>query len=309
MKMIVTENLTRKFSEVTAVENLTFSVDRGEVFGLLGPNGAGKSTTVRMICCLIGKSDGFAQVGGWDTSDKEGAIRIRRSIGFVPDSVGMYVSMSAMRNLYYFGRLYDCPDDLIKENSERYLKLLDLWDSRDRNVSTYSKGMKQKLAIVRALVHDPEILIMDEPTANLDPAVSKTIRDLILDLKKENRTILLNTHNLDEAQRVCSRIGLLKTKLLALDTPENLEKSMSGRKTEIVLVEVIPQILEAISSRNPESLDREGNRLILRLSDPEKERPGIIAAVVQAGGNVQTVTDIGASLEDVYLKQVRDRYY
>lgn len=306
MRAIVTENLTRTFDGLTAVDSLTLQIDRGEVFGLLGPNGAGKSTAVRMLCCLIAKSSGRAWIGDWDTADKEDAINIRRSIGYVPDTPGLYESMSAMRNLEYFARLYRCPESLLHENAEKYLKLLELWDWRDRDVSTFSKGMKQKVAIVRALVHDPEILIMDEPTANLDPEVSKTIRDLILELRKENRTILLNTHNLDEAQRICTRIGLLKTRLLALDTPANLGRATSGLKTEVVLNVVSDSILAAVRSKGPRSVAVDGKRLILELADPAKERPGIVSAIVAAGGEVQQVSETGASLEDVYLKLVRD---
>ena len=306
MKMIVTENLSRKFGELIAVDNLTFQIDKGEVFGLLGPNGAGKSTVVRMLCCLIGKSGGAAWIGDLDTANKQDAISIRKSIGYVPDSPGLYESMSAMRNLEYFARLYRCNEGQLHENAEKYLKLLGLWDWRDKDVSTFSKGMKQKVAIVRALIHDPEILIMDEPTANLDPEVSKTIRDIILELRKEYRTIVLNTHNLDEAQRICTKIGLLKTKLLALDSPENLGKATMGVKTEIVLDAVNDAIIDAVRSRNPKRVEVNGNQLLIEFADPRTERPRIVAAIVTAGGNVQQVTENGASLEEVYLKLVRD---
>lgn len=306
MKMIVTENLTRRFGKLLAVDSLTFHIDRGEVFGLLGPNGAGKSTVVRMLCCLIAKSSGEAMIADWNTADRDDAINIRRSIGYVPDSPGLYESMSVMRNLEYFARLYRVSEDLLHENAEKYLKLLGMWDWRDKDVSTFSKGMKQKVAIVRALVHDPDILVMDEPTANLDPEVSKTIRDLLLDLKKDNRTILLNTHNLDEAQRICTRIGLLKTRLLAMDSPGNLGKSAQDVRTEIVLNRVSDSILAAVRTRGPKAIDVDGARLILELSEPEKERPAIVAAIVAAGGEVQTVTETGTSLEDVYLELVRE---
>lgn len=305
MEMIKTENLTKRFGNLTAVDNLTFQVNKGEVFGLLGPNGAGKTTTIRMICCLISKSGGIATVGGLDTSDKEDAMKIRRSIGLVPDSVGLYEIMSIAQNLEYFGRLYDASEELIRENMEKYLKLLDLWDWRNKKASTLSKGMKQKVAIVRALVHDPELLIMDEPTANLDPEMAKTVREVILDLKKEGRTILLNTHNLDEAQRICTRIGVLKTKLLAVDTPENLERAVSGSKTVIRLDKIDATILNAVNLVRPKSVTSNGNLLILELADPEKETPIVVKAIASAGGKIQSVTETSASLEDVYLRLVR----
>lgn len=307
MEMISTRNLTKKFGNTTAVDNVTFHVNRGEVFGLLGPNGAGKTTTIRMICCLISRTEGDAQVDGLDISKKEDAIRIRKSIGLVPDNVGLYETFSAYQNLLYFGRLYEFPEERIKENIEKYLRILDLWQQKDQHVSTYSKGMKQKVAIARSLVHDPELLVMDEPTANLDPEAAKTIRDIILDLKKDGRTILLNTHNLDEAQRICSRIGVLRTSLLATGSPDDLERAIRGRKTVIQLERVSDQILAAAKSVNPVDIEIDGNRLILELKDPEGDTPALVSAVTAAGGKIRSVKETGASLEDVYLNLVRER--
>ncbi|MEM3811967.1 MAG: ABC transporter ATP-binding protein, partial [Thermoplasmata archaeon] len=217
-KMIDVHNLTMKFGDITAVDDLTFYVEKGEVFGLLGPNGAGKTTTVRLLCCLLSPTSGSATVGDYNITNKNDAMKIRKMIGLVPDNVGLYETLSAYANLEFFGRMYETPEQLIKENIEKYLKMLDLWDKKNNAIGSFSKGMKQKVALARALIHDPEVLLLDEPTANLDPEAAKAIRDIILDLKKENRTILLNTHNLDEAQRICNRIGVLKTKLIAADT-------------------------------------------------------------------------------------------
>src|SRR5208283_4715409 len=166
--MIETENLTRKFGNLTAVDSLTLHVDDGEVFGFLGPNGAGKTTTVRMLCCLISKTSGTARIADYEVGDEADALKIRKIIGLVPDNVGLYEDLSAYRNLDFYGRLYECSDAQRREQIEYFLKMLELWDVRDRPVRTFSKGMKQKLAIVRALIHDPQILFLDEPTANLD---------------------------------------------------------------------------------------------------------------------------------------------
>lgn len=306
MKMIDVQNLTMKFGDITAVDDLTFHVDKGEVFGLLGPNGAGKTTTIRMLCCLLSPTSGSARVGDYDITDKDGAMNIRKMIGLVPDNVGLYETLSAYANLEFYGRMYESPEQLIKENIEKYLKMLGLWDKRGKAVGTFSKGMKQKIAIARALIHDPEVLLMDEPTVNLDPEAAKTIRDVILDLKKENRTILFNTHNLDEAQRICNRIGVLKTKLIAVDTPQNLERAVSGRQTVILLEEVNDKILNAVKAVNPKSVETDGNRLIIDMNDPDKETSAMINAIVSAGGKIKSVNETGASLEDVYLKLVRE---
>ncbi len=306
MKMIEVADLTRKFGDFTAVDSLTFNLDKGEIFGLLGPNGAGKTTTVRMLCCLISKTSGSARIGDLDTSDSDDAMRIRKMIGLVPDNVGLYETLSAYANLEFFGRMYEFPEKRLKENIEKYLKMLDLWDKRDSPVGSFSKGMKQKVSLARALVHDPEVLFMDEPTANLDPEAAKTIRDVILDLRKENRTILLNTHNLDEAQRICNRIGVLKTRLIAVDTPENLAKLVSGRKTVILLEATNDRILGAVRALNPRSVETEGNKVIVGMADPDRETPAIITAIVSVGGKVRSVSETGASLEDIYLQLVRE---
>ncbi len=161
MKMIEVANLTRKFGDSTAVDSLTFSLDRGEIFGLLGPNGAGKTTTVRMLCCLISKTGGSARIGDLDISDRDDAMNIRKMIGLVPDNVGLYETLSAYANLVFYGRMYEFPEKQLDENIEKYLKMLDLWDKKDSPVGSFSKGMKQKVSLARALVHDPEVLFMD----------------------------------------------------------------------------------------------------------------------------------------------------
>jgi ABC-2 type transport system ATP-binding protein len=306
MKMIEVDNLTRKFGDFTAVDSLKFSIDRGEIFGLLGPNGAGKTTTVRMLCCLISKTGGSARIAGLDISDRDEAMKIRKMIGFVPDNVGLYETLSAYANLEFYGRMYEFPERELRENIEKYLRMLDLWEKRNSPVGSFSKGMKQKVSLARALVHDPEVLFMDEPTANLDPEAAKTIRDVILELRKENRTILLNTHNLDEAQRISNRIGILKTRMIAVDTPANLSRIVSGRKTVIQLEEMNDRIVRAVKDLNPGSVGVEENRLMISLADPDRETPAIISAIVSVGGRIRSVNETGSSLEDIYLQLVRE---
>ena len=233
--MIDTENLTRKFGSLTAVENVSLHVEEGEVFGFLGPNGAGKTTTIRMLCCLIGKTSGQARIGDFSVENERDCLEIRKIVGLLPENVGLYDTLSAYRNLDFYGKLYEVEAQQRQENIERLLKLLGIWERRDDLVGTFSKGTKQKIAIARALIHDPKVLFLDEPTANLDPEAAKTVRDFILELKKEKRTIFLNTHNLDEAERLCDRIGILKTRLVAVDSPKNLERSLYNRKTIVHL--------------------------------------------------------------------------
>ncbi len=304
--MIETENLTRKFRELTAVDNLTFKVNQGEIFGFLGPNGAGKTTTVRMLCCLISKTSGTARIGNYEIGQPEDALRIRKIIGLVPDNVGLYESLTAYENLEYYGTLYRLSDSQKKESIEYFLKLLGLWEKRNVLSGAFSKGMKQKLAIARALIHNPEIIFMDEPTANLDPESAKTVREFILELKKEKKTIFLNTHNLYEAQRVCDRIGILNTKLMAVGTPQELERSIHGRKTVIQLRQVNEAILDSLKKLQVKNMTIEGNQLTVDVENPEEENPEMISAIVAEGGRIETVTVTSSSLEDAYLKLVKE---
>ncbi len=305
--MIDTQNLTRKFGNLTAVDNITLHVEKGEVFGFLGPNGAGKTTTVRMLCCLIGKTSGEAQVGGYSI-DKEGdCLKIRQMVGFLPENVGLYDSLSAYRNLDFYGQLYEVPETQRRENIENLLTTLGIWERREDAVGTFSKGMKQKIAIARALIHDPQVLFLDEPTANLDPEAAKTVRDFIIDLKKEKRTIFINTHNLTEVERLCDRIGILKGKLITVDSPRNLELSLYKRKTIVHLQSVPEAVLSAVQKLSVVKAVRVSeNKLVLDMDDPERDNPVVVRAVVQAGGNIQYVSELRSTLEDVYLKLVRE---
>jgi ABC-2 type transport system ATP-binding protein len=305
--MIDTENLTRKFGNLTAVDNVTLHVEKGEVFGFLGPNGAGKTTTVRMLCCLIGKTSGKASIGNYSVDNESDCLKIRKIVGFLPENVGLYDTLSAYRNLDFYGKLYEVPDQQRGQNIERLLRLLGIWERREDAVGTFSKGTKQKIAIARALIHEPQVLFLDEPTANLDPEAAKTVRDFILDLKKEKTTIFLNTHNLDEAERLCDRIAILKGKLVAVDSPKNLEHSLYKRKT-IVHLEIITDAILAAVKQLPtiKNVKVSDNKLILDIDNPEQDNPTVVRAIVQAGGNIQYVTELRSTLEDVYLKLIRE---
>ena len=304
--MINIENLTKKFGEITAVEGLTFQVKEGEAFGFLGPNGAGKTTTIRMLCCLISKTSGEAAIGDYHIGKTDDSLQIRKMIGLVPDNVGLYDDLTAFENLDFYGKLYEVPEGRRRENIERFLKMLDLWERKDARAGSFSKGMKQKLALARALVHEPKLLFMDEPTANLDPESAKTVRDFILEIKKQGRTIFLNTHNLDEAQRVCDRIGIIKTKLLTIGTPEQLRESLAKPKIEIRLVQTSKAIVDSLRKLIRNKIEISSNKLIIDVTDPDKENPSIIAAITSIGGQVREVTQLVPTLEEVYLQIVKE---
>ena len=304
--MIDIENLTKKFGDLTAVENLTLHVNDGEVFGFLGPNGAGKTTTVRMLCCLISKTSGIGKIGNYEIGNKEDSLKIRKIIGLVSDNVGLSENLTAYDNLDFFAKIYDCPETQRKENIQRFLEMLGLWEKRNVLAGTFSKGMKQKLAIARALIHEPQVLFMDEPTANLDPEASKTVRDFILQLKKEKKTIFLNTHNLDEAQRICDKVAIMNTSLRAIGTPQELERSVSGRKTVIGLEQQVnDMVLRALKKLPLKNLSSEGNAITFDVEDPDKENSPVVETIIQAGGHVKSINVVGSTLEDTYLKLVR----
>lgn len=302
--MIYAKDLTKKFDKFTAVDELTLHVDKGEVFGFLGPNGAGKTTTMRILSCLISKTSGEARIAGYDVADPDDSLKIRRLIGLIPENVGLYEDLTAYKNLEFYGKLYEINKNQMKDNIEYFLKMLGLWDKREKLAGTFSKGMKQKLAIARSLIHDPEILFLDEPTANLDPESSKKVREFILELKKENKTIFLNTHNLDEAQRICDKIGIFNTKLKAVGTPKELEESVWGNKTVFELKQITDNILNALDNLSI-NYSSEDNKLIIDVQDPEKENPIMVDAIISAGGQILYVTRLSPTLEDAYLKFVR----
>jgi len=301
--MIETDNLSKQFGQTLAVDRLTLHIDEGEVFGFLGPNGAGKTTTVRMLTSLIAPTSGSAVVNGFRVGQED--INIRRSIGILTETPGMYDNLSAQFNLEIYARLCEVKD--VKGQIEKYLRMLGLWERRDDEAGTFSKGMKQKLAIARALLHEPKILFLDEPTAGLDPEASRLVRDFIAELGTEGRTIVLCTHNLDEADHLCNRIGVFKTQLLVVDTPERLRRQLFGRKVVFHLSSADPGFVKVVAAlpivRDCKAVD---NKLIVQLDDPESHNPEIIRALVGAGANIQFVGELRHSLEDVYLQLVKN---
>ena len=303
--MIKLQGLSRNFNGTKAVDGLTFEVKEGEIFGLLGPNGAGKTTTVRMLCCLIKPTTGTAFIGGHEVG--KDAMKIREIVGLLPESPGLYGELSAYRNLEFYAKLYGVPKQKREENIERFLKMLDLWKRRNNPAGTFSKGMQQKIAIVRAMVHEPKVLFLDEPTAALAPESAKIVRDFILELKRERRTIFLCTHNLYEAERLCDRVAILNTKLIALGSPAELERKSGPSKTEVQLERVSEKIVNAVRGlKNVKDVEREGNKLLVVTDDPESANPTIVETIVKQGGRVKYVTRTAHALEETYLRLVKE---
>jgi len=295
--MIKTQGLTRLFGDLVAVNDLNLEVEKGEIFGFLGPNGAGKTTTIRMLAALIAPSGGEATIAGLHLGRENRAIR--EHVGVLTETPGLYKRLSAVDNLLFFAKLYGVTEP--RKQAERYLQLFELWDRRDDLAGSFSKGMRQKLAIARAMLHEPQILFLDEPTASLDPEAAKVVRNLIETLRSEERTIFLCTHNLDEADRLCDRVALFNTRLVAVGGPQELKERLYGRRTVIHLADPHPGLEDALSLSFIKKIERLDNTLVVSLSDPQRENPILVRRLVELGAKVQFVNELRVSLEDLYL--------
>jgi ABC-2 type transport system ATP-binding protein len=296
--MIRTEGLTKRFGDNRAVSSLTFQVERGEVFAFLGPNGAGKTTTVRMLSALIAPTAGRAWVNDYEVGKDD--MDIRRSVGILTEAPGLYERLNAVQNLSLYAKLYEVVD--VAGQVEKYLRLLGLWERRDEPVGGFSKGMKQKLAIARALLHEPPLLFLDEPTAALDPEAARTVRDFINQVKQAGRTIFLCTHNLDEADRLADRIGIIKQRLIQEDSPSNLRQSLYGRRVVVQLASVTQPVRDALGDLPfIKDMQQKDNTLLISLDNPEEQNPVLVERIVAAGGAIQFVNELRHSLEDIYF--------
>ncbi len=307
MTAITLDNLTRRFpggkneSEFTAVDGLTFSVQRGEVFGFLGPNGAGKTTTIRMLTALIAPSAGTATVNGYRLGENNTAIR--QSVGILTESPGLYESLSARKNLRFFAELYEVENPGVQV--EKYLRQFGLADRADDIVGTFSKGMKQKLALARAMLHEPPVLFLDEPTSGLDPAAAKTVRQAIETLSGAGRTIFLCTHNLDEAERLCDRIGVLNHgRLVALDAPSALRRRLFGQATVVILENPAANLATQVAQLPFVQQANLADDILTVTLTNAAQTPDLVAALVGFGARIRQVSEQTHSLEDVYLSLV-----
>jgi len=295
--------LGRRFGAAWAVRGMDFEVPRGRVLGLLGPNGAGKTTTVRMLTALIEPTEGTATVEGFDVRTDPDAVRAR--VGILTETPGLYDKLSAEANLDFFGRLYSLDAATRAERIEHYLRLFSLWDRRRDVAGTFSKGMKQKLAIARALLHDPAVIFLDEPTAALDPEAAFVVREAIESLRGAGRTIVLATHNLDEADRLCDQVAFVRGGLLRIDSPARLRGSLAGGRVEIRLADrdsddALLTIATGIAGVTSAHFD--GDRLVVDAADPTAITPPLVRALAEAGASILEVRPAATSLESVYFE-------
>ncbi len=308
MPGILVDRLEKKFGSMTAVDQLSFEVDEGEVLGLLGPNGAGKTTTVRMLACLISPTGGSASVCGFAVTHEPGKVRER--VGILTENPCLYERLTAYENMEFFAEAYGVSSrEERKRRIRELLEFFDLWNRRAGKVAYFSKGMKQKLAIARALVHKPPVLLMDEPTAGLDPKSAKEVRDMVTQLShREKRAVLLCTHRLEDAEKLCNHVMIVnKGKGIATGTPESLQKKLVGPPVlEVVLKLASAKAAEAVRRLVfVRSLNTDGPSLLMTLDDdPNLATPEIVDAIVRAGGRILSVNSLKPSMEEIYLKLI-----
>lgn len=232
---IVIENLTKKFEDVTAVDGLSLEIEKGELFGLLGPNGAGKTTALKVLCGLLEPSSGSAHVGGYDV--RKDTSKVKELIGVCPQDTAAYSFLSGRENVELFGNLHAMPKEKLKKNTDRLLEKMSLAEDANRRFGKYSGGMKRRINLIMALVHDPEIAFLDEPTVAMDPQSRHAVWDFIRELKNRGKTIILTTHYMEEAEELCDRVGIIDHgKLIALGSPKQLKDKFKAKDLEEVFI-------------------------------------------------------------------------
>ncbi len=313
-QMIKVEGLTKKFDEFVALDDISFDVRKGEIFGLLGPNGAGKSTTLRILSTLARPTKGTATIGGYDIVKDD--TEVRKLIGIVSEKMIMYDRLTARENLWFFGSLFDIPRDVLTKRIDELLDLVQLTKWKNAQVGTFSTGMRQRMNVVRALLNMPRVLFLDEPTLGLDPQSSVEIREFVKKLNRENgTTIIVTTHTMVDADMLCNRIAIIDHgKVVALDTSSNLKKLISGEDSTVLnlgISNLTTDLLESLRTLDcVKSASQEGPTQIRLLVHGEDAFDSVIDAVRRKDGKITSIESVQPTLEDVFLHltghEVRD---
>ena len=307
-------NLTKKFGDFKAVDDISLNVKKNEIFGFLGPNGAGKSTTIRVLCTLAQPTSGSAKIAGYDLV--KDSAKVRENIGLVAEKMIMYDRLTAAENLRFFGKLYDIPKQKLEERIDETLELVDMQKWKDTQISKFSTGMKQRINVIRALLPEPKILFMDEPTLGLDPQTTFSIRDITREINQSGVTVILTTHAMTEAEALSDRVAIIDNgKIAALDTPQNLKNMISKSDTTIFGVKITnltSGLVKKIDTLNCVTALAQQDHYNLKISAKGKDASNqIIDTVRKEGGNIASITNSSEStLEDVFLavtgKEMRD---
>ena len=303
--MIQVEGLTKDYGPRRAIENLSFHAEKGEIIGFLGPNGAGKTTTMRILAGFMPPTAGQARIAGFDVIEQ--SLEVRRRVGYMPESVPLYTDMTVFEYLKFMADLRHLPE--AEDRVDDVLELVHMEERSDSYISSLSKGMRQRIGLAQALLHQPDVLILDEPTIGLDPAQVREVRHLIQEIGSDH-TVLLSTHILSEAQQICNRVLIInKGKIVAEDTPELLQSRLVGAQRISLLVkgdlDGLNNVLSKIQGISLISEISDGN---FELESPpgEDARPEVARAIVNAGYDLLEMKAVGMSLEDIFLQLTRE---
>jgi len=303
--LIETFDLSKSFGDFQAVDGITLKVNAGEVLALLGPNGAGKTTTIRMLSSILTPTRGWAKISGFDVV--EDAVRVRSSIGMLTEHHGLYTRMRASEYLEFFGLVYGLSRERTHQRIDELLTYLEIQNDSSRRLGEFSKGMRQKLALARAMLHDPAILLLDEPTSAMDPSSAKIVRESIFRLRSSKRAIIVCTHNLSEAEILADRIAIIKEgKIVAQGKPEELKDNILGHP----IMEV--ELSQPLNGAKPELpakakvLRYGSNTIRYETMEPKEVNPKVIDMLSRSGFEVVTLIRVSRSLEEVYLRVVRN---
>ncbi|MHA1928774.1 MAG: ABC transporter ATP-binding protein [Candidatus Thorarchaeota archaeon] len=309
MDDITITELTKNFDDLIAVNDMNLEVEAGSIFGLLGPNGAGKSTTTRILSTLLKPAKGTAKVAGHDIL--QNPVEVRQNIGVLPEEGNhtLYPTMSAYENLEYFAKLYGVPQEEIEERIKDLLEFMDLWERRSDKAGELSTGNRQRLALCRAMLHNPTVLLLDEPTSALDPVASKRVRELILRMsKKYDQTFFINSHNLGEVQRICDSIAIIdEGKILLTGRTEELRRTLYTRQIYRIVIRGDLDKAESITANQTfvKEVTRDTDSLIVEIEDPLENNSNLMRALLNGFINVVEFAEEEASLEDLYLQVIK----
>jgi ABC-2 type transport system ATP-binding protein len=303
--MIEAENLTKKFGDFVAVDGLSLSALAGQVVALLGPNGAGKTTTVRMLAGILAPTAGRATVSGLDVA--RSPRQVRQRVGVLTEVPGLYLRMQAMEYLDFFGQLYGLGASQRQARAAALLSRFGMAEAVDKRLSEYSKGMRQKLALIRAMLHDPQALLLDEPTSAMDPQSARLVRDAIADLRDEQRSVVLCTHNLAEAEALADRIAIIRRgRIIAEGTAAALKSQLLGPPLmELRLAASLDGLLPGLAQQ-VEVIERGDVWVRYRTENPLAENPRLLRWLAERDADVVTLSEVARSLEDVYLRVVAE---
>jgi ABC-2 type transport system ATP-binding protein len=308
--VIVAEGLTKRFGARVAFEDLSFEVEAGEIFGFLGPNGAGKTTTVRVLATLLAPTAGRAEVAGLPVGPSlsaRQASELRQRISVMPENPGLYLKLSVRENLEFFAHLYGVARGDLAGRIAQCLRAVGIEDRAESLAGTLSKGLRQRAALARTLLPRPAVLFLDEPTSGLDPEASLKVRELIASLREGGTAIFLTTHRLDEAERLCDRVAVLKTRLRSIGPPAALRRQVFSGALEVRLAEPLPdpdQVFGPIDGISGWQPGPQPGSYVLAVAEPAVVAPRVVRALVAAGADVIRVAEVEHSLEDVYLELV-----